>query len=124
MPVVEHDTQRLIGIVSLGDLATRHSAKVDRRLEEISTPETAHLSLNRCAGVRYSRRPAKTKKPDFSGFRANTLIPIGRGERIRTSDPLHPMQVRYQAALRPDKRAIIAERLIFPPCTFIFPLSP
>ena len=27
---------------------------------------------------------------------------FGRGERIRTSDPLHPMQVRYQAALRPE----------------------
>ena len=27
---------------------------------------------------------------------------IGRDERIRTSDPLHPMQVRYQAAPRPD----------------------
>ena len=27
---------------------------------------------------------------------------IGRGERIRTSDPLRPRQVRYQAALRPD----------------------
>lgn len=26
----------------------------------------------------------------------------GRGERIRTSDHLHPMQVRYQAALRPE----------------------
>jgi hypothetical protein len=26
----------------------------------------------------------------------------GRGERIRTSDPLRPRQVRYQAALRPD----------------------
>ena len=33
---------------------------------------------------------------------------IGRGEKIRTSDPLHPMQVRYQAALRPDRTAIIA----------------
>ncbi len=28
---------------------------------------------------------------------------VGRGEMIRTSDPLHPMQVRYQAALRPDR---------------------
>ena len=27
---------------------------------------------------------------------------IGRGERIRTSDPLVPNQVRYQAALHPD----------------------
>ncbi len=30
----------------------------------------------------------------------------GRGERIRTSDPLHPMQVRYQAAPRPDRYEI------------------
>ena len=37
------------------------------------------------------------------------LIPnIGRGEVIRTLDPLHPMQVRYQAALRPDRSQIIA----------------
>lgn len=27
---------------------------------------------------------------------------IGRDGVIRTLDPLHPMQVRYQAALRPD----------------------
>jgi hypothetical protein len=26
----------------------------------------------------------------------------GRGERIRTSDPLLPKQVRYQTALHPD----------------------
>ena len=32
--------------------------------------------------------------------RAILLIPVkfGRCERIRTFDPLHPMQVRYQAA--------------------------
>ena len=28
---------------------------------------------------------------------------IGRGDRIRTYDPLRPRQVRYQAALRPDR---------------------
>ena len=39
-----------------------------------------------------------------SGIRPNGLVDIGRGEMIRTSDPLHPMQVRYQAALRPDRR--------------------
>ena len=27
-----------------------------------------------------------------------TLIYVGRCDRIRTYDPLHPMQVRYQAA--------------------------
>ena len=32
----------------------------------------------------------------------NSLILNGRGERIRTSDPLVPNQVRYQTALRPE----------------------
>ncbi|GEM_PF-1135080 len=34
------------------------------------------------------------------GQRSRELI--GRGERIRTFDPLVPNQMRYQAALRPD----------------------
>ena len=34
--------------------------------------------------------------------RCNSLILNGRGERIRTSDPLVPNQVRYQTALRPE----------------------
>lgn len=38
IPVVEPDTRRLVGIVSLGDLATKHSAQVDRTLEQISSP--------------------------------------------------------------------------------------
>ena len=38
VPVIDHDTQQLIGIVSLGDLATKHSAQVDRTLENISSP--------------------------------------------------------------------------------------
>jgi hypothetical protein len=42
----------------------------------------------------------KPKKPIFIEYKSAFLI--GRGERIRTSDPLHPMQVRYQAALRPE----------------------
>ena len=33
----------------------------------------------------------------------------GRGERIRTFDPLVPNQMRYQAALRPDLGIVIAE---------------
>ena len=37
------------------------------------------------------------------------LVSIGRDGVIRTLDPLHPMQVRYQAALRPDELAIITE---------------
>jgi CBS domain-containing protein len=37
MPVIDHNTRNLSGIVSLGDLATKHSAEVDRTLAEIST---------------------------------------------------------------------------------------
>ena len=33
----------------------------------------------------------------------------GRGGGIRTRDPLHPMQVRYQAALRPDEAVQYSE---------------
>jgi hypothetical protein len=33
---------------------------------------------------------------------------LGRGERIRTFDPLVPNQMRYQAALHPDKPSILA----------------
>jgi hypothetical protein len=32
-----------------------------------------------------------------------TLMKNGRGDRIRTYDPLVPNQMRYQAALHPDK---------------------
>lgn len=47
VPVLDHETQSLIGIVSLGDVATKHSAEVDRTLEKISTPaEPDRPSLN------------------------------------------------------------------------------
>jgi CBS domain-containing protein len=38
VPVVDQATHTLIGIVSLGDMATKHSAGIDRALEEISEP--------------------------------------------------------------------------------------
>jgi CBS domain-containing protein len=38
IPVKNHVTHKLVGIVSLGDLATKHSAEIDRTLEEISSP--------------------------------------------------------------------------------------
>ncbi len=43
--------------------------------------------------------PAKNSKaPNLS----EALILLGRDGEIRTHDPLHPMQVRYRAALHPD----------------------
>ena len=44
----------------------------------------------------------------------NPLISLGiNGRRggIRTRDPLHPMQVRYQAALHADKLKLYPEKL-------------
>ncbi len=48
-------------------------------------------------------RAAKNKKR-VSRYHQLTLLNIGRGERIRTFDPLVPNQMRYQAALRPDSQ--------------------
>jgi CBS-domain-containing membrane protein len=38
IPVLDEQSQKVIGIVSLGDVATKHPADVDRTLDEISTP--------------------------------------------------------------------------------------
>ena len=48
----------------------------------------------------FGAKGQKTKNPAEAGFK------IGRRERIRTSDPLVPNQLRYQAAL-------LAEILLF-----------
>jgi hypothetical protein len=37
----------------------------------------------------------------------------GRGDRIRTYDPLVPNQMRYQAALRPDRAIVTRKSSIF-----------
>ena len=37
---------------------------------------------------------------------AALVLSTGRGERIRTFDPLVPNQMRYQAALRPDSQVL------------------
>ncbi len=53
-------------------------------------------------------------KKELGAFAANSLYSFtifGRDGVIRTLDPLHPMQVRYQAALRPDDGEIIADGL-------------
>jgi len=38
VPVVDEQSNQVIGIVSLGDMAAKHSAGIDHTLEEISTP--------------------------------------------------------------------------------------
>ena len=43
------------------------------------------------------------KKASRNHFLEAFVVSIGRCERIRTFDPLHPMQVRYQAAPHTDR---------------------
>jgi CBS-domain-containing membrane protein len=38
VPVLDEQSNRIIGIVSLGDMATKHSAGIDHALDEISSP--------------------------------------------------------------------------------------
>lgn len=38
VPVLDEQSHRMVGIVSLGDMATRHSAGIDHALDEISKP--------------------------------------------------------------------------------------
>jgi hypothetical protein len=70
------------------------------------------LGESNCDGRPSKRETATERQPDRP-FRLRktkglattsllTLVILGRGGGIRTRDPLHPMQVRYQAALRPD----------------------
>ena len=46
VPVIDQESQQVVGIVSLGDMATKHSAGIDRALEEVSSPaepDRSHL---------------------------------------------------------------------------------
>ena len=45
------------------------------------------------------------KKADTSQY-PFLIFFIGRDDWIRTSDPLHPMQMRYQTALHPDNKTV------------------
>ncbi len=49
-------------------------------------------------------RQGRARKEKATWMVAFSVVLIGRDERIRTSDHLHPMQVRYQAALHPETR--------------------
>jgi len=44
VPVVDEQSQEVVGIVSMGDMATKHSAGVDRALEEVSSPSAPDRS--------------------------------------------------------------------------------
>ena len=56
-------------------------------------------SLHLVRKVRFA--PLRYRKNKTRSYRCGLLV--RRDDKIRTCDPLHPMQVRYRAALRPEK---------------------
>ena len=67
-------------------------AKLNRHANESGS------GLAQPAGARMSENGEQQIKQVFGISRR-----FGRGGEIRTPDPLRPRQVRYQAALRPDR---------------------
>ncbi len=62
------------------------------------------LSVWKCVGKFENQKD--NEKKGYKLVSCNPLISLminGRRGGIRTRDPLHPMQVRYQAALHADK---------------------
>lgn len=47
VPVIDENSQEVVGIVSMGDMATKHSAGIDHALEEVSTPSAPDRSQTR-----------------------------------------------------------------------------
>jgi CBS domain-containing protein len=47
VPVLDEQSHQMVGIVSLGDMATKHSAGIDHALDEISTPSEPDRSSMR-----------------------------------------------------------------------------
>ncbi|MFL6676326.1 MAG: CBS domain-containing protein [Massilia sp.] len=47
VPVIDQQSHQMVGIVSLGDMATKHSAGIDHALDEISTPSEPDRSTLR-----------------------------------------------------------------------------
>ena len=63
----------------------------------------------RCLGTHFYTQlhpinPPPQKDKRVSRKNLLTLVIFGRRGGIRTRDPLHPMQVRYQAALHAEDR--------------------
>ena len=61
-----------------------------------NTPTEFICGRKRVAQMKNRRRKMHQRLSDF----------LGRDGVIRTLDPLHPMQVRYQAAPRPDEKKL------------------
>ena len=73
--------------------------KVNRRIEVMN----ARDEINVIEATGRFCEGSKNKKPRDLSSQGSHNIVIGRGDRIRTYDPLVPNQMRYQTALLPDR---------------------
>ena len=86
-------------IVILFSVATRRWA---RRWALRACRPAEPSSVRTYVSVPIPSQPAK-KWPLTEGESGHIVLIVGRGEKIRTSDPHTPSVVRYQAAPRPDR---------------------
>ena len=75
-------------------------------VSSISMPEWTHLVAHRELAIFWYFLTGRKRKKPVNIEYLQALIKFenrfGRDDKIRTCDPLHPMQVRYRAALRPE----------------------
>ena len=64
--------------------------------------ERSHSDVDECGGEPERGRDNAYIQKALDLIVKGLICKNGRGERIRTSDPLVPNQVRYQTALRPE----------------------
>ncbi len=97
---------------ALGPRATADPACMNKRgplrkrIVRIRPP--SDVRWNEAAGRNQTASTATTGARASGSAIAETWRENGRGERIRTSDPLAPSQVRCQTAPRPDRAASIS----------------
>jgi len=77
-----------------------HEVALHREPAGLRSTQPAKDRLGRGLGPTERRKAGERDDQDRARFSRGGN---GRGDKIRTCDPLHPMQVRYQAALRPDR---------------------
>ena len=69
-------------------------------------------NVTHCGGFSRSTSLASIFRMTYWGLLQSAesgFLSIGRSAEIRTRDPLHPMQVRYQTAPRSDREVNYAE---------------
>ncbi len=78
-----------------------HPGTSDQQREELVKQLLTEAKVHGTDLVAIEPQPAY--RPLFAYIVAKG-VSYGRGDWTRTSDPLHPMQVRYQTAPHPDHR--------------------